>query len=126
MKYNYQWHELLIFEYFGSEVKQLWHDQFDDYFYCYFVTKIIFCLLRVFFSIDMLRCGSNPVIALQPINPVVEQDYFHQLKPLIKEQKLTRKRTVELCDGNIDIVVMKAKKAKSVPHTTEIAIDTFD
>ena len=62
--------------------------------------KIIFCLVRVFFSIDMLRSGSNPVIALQPINPMEELGYFHHLKQRTKEQKLSRKRKVELCDGN--------------------------
>ena len=36
--------------------------------------------------------------------------YSHHLKQRTKEQKLTRQRTVELCDGNIDIVVMKAKR----------------
>ena len=25
LNYNQQWHELLIFEYLGSEVKQVWH-----------------------------------------------------------------------------------------------------
>ena len=25
LKYNHQWHELLIIEYLGSEVKQVWH-----------------------------------------------------------------------------------------------------
>ena len=55
-----------------------------------------------------------------------ELGYFHHLKQRTKEQKLTRKRTVELCDGNADIVVIKAKKAKSVPDMTEIVIDTLD
>ena len=39
-----------------------------------------------------------------------ELDYFHHLKQLTKEQKLTRKRTVELCDDNTDIVLIKKKK----------------
>ena len=73
-------------------------------------SKIIFCLVRVFLSIDMLRSGTNPVIALQPIKTMGEVGYFHHLKQSIKEQKLTRKRTVELCDGNTDIVVIKAKR----------------
>ena len=63
----------------------------------------------MFLSIDMLRSGTNPVIALTPINPMVELGYFHHLKQRTKEQKLARKRTVELCDGNTDIVVIKAK-----------------
>ena len=54
----------------------------------------------VFFSIDMLRSGTNSVIALQPINPLGELGYFHHLKQRTKEQKMTRKRTVELCDGS--------------------------
>ena len=78
------------------------------------------------FLIDMLRSGTNPVIALQLINPMGELGYFNHLKQRTKEQKLTRKRTVELCDGNTDIVVIKAKKAKSVPDMTEFEIDTLD
>ena len=74
----------------------------------------------------MLRSSTNPVIALQPINPMGELAYFNHLKQCTKEQKLTRKMTVELCDGNIDIVVIKAKKAKSVPDMREIEIDTLD
>ena len=66
------------------------------------------------------------MIALQPINPTGELGYFHHLKQRTKAQKLTRKRTVELCDGNINIVVMKAKKAKCVPDMTEIEIYTLD
>ena len=72
----------------------------------------------------MLRSGTNPVIALQPINPIGELGYFHHLKQRTKEQKLTRKRTVERCDGETSIV--KAKKAKSVPDMTEIEVDTLD
>ena len=39
LKYSHQWHELLIFEYLGNEVKQIMHVtkeitiSFDDYFY---------------------------------------------------------------------------------------------
>ena len=80
-------------------------------------SKIIFCLVRVFLSIDMLRSGTNPVIALQPINPMGELGYFHHLKQRTKEQKLTR---------SYNIVVIKAKKAKSVPDIAEIEIDTLD
>ena len=80
----------------------------------------------MFLSIDMQRSGTNPVIALQPINPMGELGYFHHLKQQTKEQKLTRKRTVERCDGKTYIVVIKAKKAKSVPDIAEIEIDTLD
>ena len=73
-------------------------------------SKILFCLGRVYLSTDTLRSGNKPVIDLQPINPMAELGYFHPLKQRTKEQKLTRKRTVELCDGNTDIVVIKAKK----------------
>ena len=76
------------------------------------------CLVRVFLSIDMLSSGTNNVIALQPINPMAELGYFHHLKQRTKEQKLTSKRTVELCDGNTDILAIKAKKTKSVPDMT--------
>ena len=72
--------------------------------------KIIFCFVRVFFSIDMLRSGTNPAIALQHNNPMGDLSYFHLLKQRTKEQKLTRKRAVELCDGNTDIVAIKSKK----------------
>ena len=86
----------------------------------------------------MLSSGTNPVIALQPINPMGELGYFHHLKQRTKEQKLTRKRTVELSDGNTDIVVTDKRKKdlyqisvlsvsdKSVPDMTEIEIDSLD
>ena len=83
-------------------------------------------MVRVFLSINMLRSFTNRVIALQPINPMGELGYFHHPKERTKEQKLTRKRTVELCDGNTDIVVIKAKTAKLVPDLTEIEVDTLD
>ena len=37
---------------------------------------------------------------------------------------MTRKRTVERCDGETNIVVIKAKNAKSIPDMAEIEIDT--
>ena len=129
LKNNDQWHELLSFEYLGNEVKQIWHvarEKTISLMTIFIGSKIIFCLVRVFLSIDMLRSGTNPVIALQPINPMGELDYFHHLKQRTKEQKLTRKRTVEQFDGERNIVVIKAKKAKSVPDMAEIQIDTFD
>ena len=64
--------------------------------------------------------------ALQPINPMGELGYFHHLKQRTKEQKLARKRTVERCDCETNIVVIKPKNAKSVPDVTEIEIDTLD
>ena len=117
------------FEYLGNEVKQIWHVAREitiSLMTICFGSKIIFCLVRVFLSIDMLRSGTNPIIALQPINTTGELGYFHHLKQRTNEQKLTRKRTVERCDGNTDIVVIKAEKAKSVPDMTEIEIDTLD
>ena len=80
----------------------------------------------MFLSIDILRSGNNPVIALQSINPMGELGFFHNLKQRTKEQKLTNKKTVERCDGETNIVVIKAKKAKSVPDMAEIEIDTLD
>ena len=74
----------------------------------------------------MLRFGTNFVIALQPINPMRELVYFHHLKQRSKEQKSARKRTVERCDGKTNIVVIKAKKAKSVPDMTEFEIDALN
>ena len=75
LKYNHQWQWLLIFEYLGSEVKQVWHVAREitiSLMTIFIWLIIIFCLVRVFFSIDMLRSGTNPVIALQPINPMEE------------------------------------------------------
>ena len=129
LKYNNQWHELLIFEYLGNEGKQIWHLARGitiNLMTIFTGSKIIFCLVRVFFSIDMLRNGTNLVFALQPINPMGELSYFHHLKQRTKDKKLTRKRTVERCDGETNIVVIKAKKAKSVPDMAEIEIDTLD
>ena len=54
--------------------------------------KIKLCLVRVFFSTDMLRSGTNPVTALQPINPMEALGYFHHLKQRTKEQKLYKKK----------------------------------
>ena len=113
-KYNHQWHELLIFENMAREMKQVWHVAREitvSLMTIFIGLKIIFCLVRVVFSIDMLRSGTNPVTALQSINTMGVLGYFHHLKQRTKEQKLTGKRTVELYDGNTDIVVIKAKKA---------------
>ena len=127
LKFNHKWHELLTFEYLGCEVKQTSHVAREitiSLITIFIGPKIKFCLVRVFLSIDVLRSGTNPVIALQPINPMGEMGYFHHLKQCTKEQKLTRKRTVERCDENTKNVVIKAKKAKSVSDLTEIEIDT--
>ena len=129
LNYNHQRHELLTFEYLGIEVKQIWHKAKEitiSLMTIFIGSKVIFCLVCVFLSIDMLRSGSNPVIALQPNNTMGELSYFHHLKQRTEEQKITRKRTVELCDGNTDILVIKAKKAESVPDITEIEIDSLD
>ena len=56
----------------------------------------------------------------------MELGYFHHLKQRTKEQILTRKRTVERCDGETNILVMKAKIAKSVPDMAKTDIDTLD
>ena len=50
-KYNHQWHELLIFEYLGSEVKQVWHvaREITISLITIFIGLKIFCLVRVFF-----------------------------------------------------------------------------
>ena len=42
---------------------------------------------------------------LQPIDPMGALGYFHHLKQRTREQKLTRKGTVELFDGNTDNVL---------------------
>ena len=57
LKYNHQWHELLIFEYLGNELKQIWHVARDitiSLMTIFIGSKVIFCLVRVFPSIDML------------------------------------------------------------------------
>ena len=125
LKYNHQWHELLIFEYLGNEVKQIWHVSREltiSLMAIFIGSKIIFCLVRVFLSIDMPRIGTNPVIALQASNPMGELGYFHYLKQRTKEQKLKGKRTVERCDGETNIVVIKAKKAKFVPDLAKLIL----
>ena len=81
--------------------------QFDHYFYW---IRNKFCLVCVYISVNMLRSGTNSVIARQPINQMGKLGYFHHLKQRSKEQKLTRKRTVERCDVNTKIVVIKAKR----------------
>ena len=84
------------------------------------------CVTSAILSIDLLRSSTNPVVALQPINPLTELGYFQYLKQISREQNLKRKRTtVELCDGATNLVVVKAKIAKSVPYLTEIDIDTL-
>ena len=126
LKYNNQWHELLIFENLGNEVKHIWHVAREIALSLMTIcigSKIIFCLVL---SIDMLRSGTNPVIAQQPINPMGELGYFHHLKQRTKEQKVTRKMTVERCDGETNIVFIKAKIAKSVPDIAKNGIDTLD
>ena len=114
----------------GGEVEQIWlaaREITISLINIFMGSKSIFCLVPVFPSIDILRSDPNPVIALQSINPMGELGYFHHLNQRSKEQKLTRKRTVEQCDGNTNIVVIKAKKAKKaklVPDMTKIEIDT--
>ena len=79
LKYNHQWHELPIFEYLGSEVNQIWHITTEitiSLMTIFIGSKIIFCLVRVLLSIDMLRSDTNPVIALQPINPMGNLNLF--------------------------------------------------
>ena len=89
-------------------MKQLWHVAREitiSLMTIFIALKIKLCLVRVFFSINMLRSGTNPVTALQTINPMGALGYFHHLKQRTREQKLTRKGTVELFDGNTDIVL---------------------
>ena len=78
-------------------------------------------------QIDRLYSGTNPVLFQQPINSLQELVYFHHSQQLFRERILTRKRTLgELCDGDTNIVFVKAKKAKSVPEITKIEIDRMD
>ena len=75
----------------------------------------------------MLRNGTNPVDKSHTINPMGELVCFQYLKQPSREQNLTRKTTaVELCDGDTNLVVVKTKKAKSIPEIAEIKIDTLD
>ena len=129
LTYNQQWHELQILGNLVSEVKQIWHVarvMTISLMTIFIGSKVIYCLVRVFHSIGMLRSGINHVIALQPINPLGELVYFQHLTQRNKEQRLTGKRTVEWCDGNTNIVVIKAKMSKSGDDMTEIEIDTLD
>ena len=66
----YQWQEFLIFNYFGNEVKQTRHVAREvtiKLMTIFIGVKIIVCVFRVLLSIDMLRSGTNPVVALQLI-----------------------------------------------------------
>ena len=95
IKYNHQWHELLIFEYLGNEVKQIWHVAREitiSLMTIFIGSKIKFCLVSVFLSMDMLRSGTNPVVALHPINPMRELCYFLHLKQRTKETKIDKKK----------------------------------
>ena len=94
-RYGHQWHELLVFSYLGNKVKEIWHVARKitiSLMTIYIGSKIIFCLVRVFHSIDILLIGTNHAIALQPINPMRELGYLHHLKQRSREQKLTKKR----------------------------------
>ena len=127
LKYNYQWHDLLIFEYLVSEVNQIWlvaREITISLITIFIGSKIMFCLASVFLSIDMLRNGIKPVIVLQHINAMGELGHFHHLKQHSNEPKLIRKK--QRCDGNTNIVVIKAKKDKYVPDMTEMKIDSLD
>ena len=111
-----------------GNVKQIWHVAREITISLSTIcigSNIIFCLVRVFFSIDMLRSGTNPVIVLQPFNPIVKLGCFHHLKQRSKT-KIDNKRILERCDGNTKIVFVKAKKAKSVTDMAELEIDRLD
>ena len=79
-RYGHWWHELLILIYFCSKMKQIWHVSREVTLSLMTILsglKVIICVMRVFLSIDMLRCGSNHVLALQPVYPMVERCCFH-------------------------------------------------
>ena len=100
------------------------HHRFDDFFRG---LKIIICAIRVLLQIDRLYSGTNPVLFQQRNNSSQELVYFHHSQQLFRERILTRKRTLgEQCDGDTNIVFVKAKKAKSVPEITKIEIDRMD
>ena len=54
-------------------------------------SEIIFCVMRVFLSIDTLRSGATPVFALQSNNSMGELGFFHHLKQRSREPNLTKK-----------------------------------
>ena len=93
-------------------MKQIWHvaREVTISSTTIFVGVIIISVIRAFLSVDMLRSCKNPVLALQPINPMGEIGHFHYLKQRSREQSLARKRTtVELCEGDTNIVVVTQK-----------------
>ena len=118
-----QRHELLVFNYLGNKVKQIWHvaREFTISLITIFIgLKIVICLMHVFLSIDMLRGGSNPVVALQPINTRGAIGYLQYLTQRSSEQNLTRKSTtVELSDDDTNLVIVRAKNAKSIPEKSQ-------
>ena len=69
--------------------------------------------MRVFQSTDMIRSCTNRVQALQIIVPMGELGDFNILKQLSRGKNQTRKKTtIELCDGDTNIVVFESRKGK--------------
>ena len=122
-RYGQQRHELLVFNYLGNKVKQIWHvaREFTISLITIFIgLKIVICLMHVFLSIDMLRGVSNPVVALQPNNTRGAIGYLQYLTQRSSEQNLTRKSTtVELSDDDTNLVIVRAKNAKSIPEKSQ-------
>ena len=110
-RYGHQWHELLFFKYFGTIKKQIWHAAKEVTIILMNVfigLKMFISVMGVFLSIDILRSGTNPADALERINPIGDGGYFHYLKPCSREKNLTGKSTtVELCDSDTNLVVLK-------------------
>ena len=73
--------------------------------------------------LDILRSGTNLEVALQPISPKEEIRYFHHLKPLSREQTLTGNRTtVERCDGDTNMAVVKAERLNRFPKQPKLKL----
>ena len=106
--YWYQRHELLIFNYLVSKVEQIWNVAKEvtlSSITIFIGLKIMVFVMLVLLSIDMLHSFTNPVVAMQRINPLSEFAYFHHLKCL------TRKRTrFDMYDTNIVVV----KRTRSI------------
>ena len=129
-RYGQQCLELLIFCSLGSHVKKIWHVAREvtiKLMTIFIGLENVICVMRVFLSIEMKPSGTNPVLAMQAINSLTgELVYFHYLEQRSREHNLTGKlTTVELCDGDTNIAVVKFKKTKIFPKIAKIEINTL-
>ena len=123
-RYGHQWHELLIFDYFAKKVTKIWlvaREVTIILITSFIGLKIITCVIRVYLSIAMLLSGTNLVVALQLINPMGKFRVFSISQTTFNEQKLKTKRTtVELCDGDTNVVILKEKRLFLFPKQLKL------